>query len=746
MLDTSRRSAVCCAVLVIGVAGLLAGCGGRGTSQNNTGPGTLVITTSALAYGQVGKPYSATLAASGGTGHYTWALSSGSLPGGLSLDAPSGAISGTPTAPMALTQLAFTVTDSGATAQSKTLALAISPANITVTVSPVRAGLTLQQSLALTATTNDEGGVSWSITPAGGTFSAGSSLTGVGVQLTAPAAPGVYLVSATSVTDGSVKAQVSVGVTDLAGVYTYHNDLARDGVNAQEYALTPANVTTASFGKLFSCTVDGAVYAQPLWVANLKFGAVMHNVVFVATQHDGLFAFDADKSPCQQLWKANLIDTAHGAAAGETTVPAGTADYLVGSGPPSDITPEVGVTGTPVIDPVAGILYVVSKSVDSGRSNFYQRLHAIDLVTGNEKPGSPVTISASFPNSIGGSVPYSARNQNQRPGLAFVNSTVYVASGSHDDTPPWYGWILGYTYNGSAFAQSARLNVAPNASESGIWMSGGAPSVDSAGHLYVITGNGAFDVTNTSGPTNDYGDSFLQLSGALAVSSWFTPSDQDTNNTQDRDFGAGGSALVLNQNTGSPQHLVVGGGKDGQLYLLDGDNMGGFGDTQARQNFPLGHPIFATGAFWNNTLYINPISSAMLALAFNPTTKLFATTPSSTGPAGATLGFPGATPSLSASGPASNGIVWAIDSHNYCTAPATTCLPAVLHAFDASNLATELWNSAAVAGDAAGNAVKFTVPTVANGKVYVGTRGNNSGGTFGSTSISGELDVYGLKP
>jgi hypothetical protein len=746
MLVMSSRAAALQACTLAILTLLLAACSGHGSSHGSTPPGTLVITTSALANGQVGKPYSSKLAASGGTAPYTWTLGAGSLPAGLALDAASGTISGTPTAIAARLALTFTVTDAAAGAHSATLPLAISPATLTLTVAPARAGLTLQQALSLAASTNDEAGVSWSIAPAGGSFSASSSLNGAAVQLTAPAAPGVYTVSATSLTDASVKAQVSIGVTDLTGVFTYHNDLARDGVNAQEYALTPANVNSGSFGKLFSCTVDGAVYAQPLWVASLKIGTVMHNVVFVATQHDGLFAFDADQSPCLQLWKANLIDSTHGAAAGETTVPAGTADFLVGAGPPSDITPEVGVTGTPVIDPARGILYVVSKSVDAGRANFYQRLHAIDLTTGNEMPGSPVAVSASYATAGGASVSYSARNQNQRPGLALINSTVYIASGSHDDVPAWYGWIIGYSYNGSAFTRSAALNVSPNLAESGIWMSGGAPSVDSAGHLYVITGNGGFNVTNSSGPTNDYGDSFLQLTGALAVSSWFTPSSQDQDNLLDRDFGAGGSALVLNQNTGAPQHLVVGGGKDGILYLLDGDAMGGFGDPQSRQNISLSHGIFATGAFWNNTLYINPVSSPMLALAFNPTTKMFATTPVATGPASATLSWPGATPSVSASGPASNGIIWAIDSHNYCTAPATTCLPAVLHAFDATNLATELWNSSTVPADAAGNAVKFTVPTVANGKVYVGTRGNNTGGTFGSTTVSGQLDVYGLKP
>jgi hypothetical protein len=199
---------------------------------------------------------------------------------------------------------------------------------------------------------------------------------------------------------------------------------------------------------------------------------------------------------------------------------------------------------------------------------------------------------------------------------------------------------------------------------------------------------------------------------------------------------------VLNLSTG-PQHLVIGGGKDGMLYLLNGDSMGGSGDPNAWQYFSLGYPIFETAAFWNNTLYIAPVGAPMLAYAFNTSTNLFNTTPTSQ--SAAIFGFPGSTPSVSAGG-TGNGILWAVDPTNYCTGGAPACAPAVLHAYSATNLATELWNSSMVGADAAGNAVKFTVPTVANGKVYVGTRGNNTGGVFGSTSISGELDVYGLKP
>jgi hypothetical protein len=649
--------------------------------------------------------------------------------------------------------LVLLVSACGGGGSKSTPSTANPPAPITLSISPGRAGITIGQKLPLAATTNDPAGVTWSVSPAGGAFAPATSANGATVSFTAPSTAGVYTVTAKSVTDATQSASIAVGVTDLAGVYTYHNDLARDGANTHEYALTPANVNSGSFGKLFSCSVDGAIYAQPLWVANLTVSGAAHNVVFVATQHDSLFAFDADASPCSKLWSVSLIDSAHGGTANESPVPSGGTGALVGNGA-GDLTPEVGITGTPVIDPARAILFVVSKSMSPGGGAFYQRLHAIDLASGAEKPGSPLTIAATYPGAGdgGATVTFNARTQNQRAALALVNGTVYVAWGSHEDKGPFYGWLLGYGYNGSSLNLSNVLNAAPDGGDAGIWMSGSAPAADAAGNLYVLTGNGSFNAANAAPPDRDYGDSFLQLSPALTVLQYFTPTNQQSDRNYNNDFGAGGATVLAELPAGSVvRHLAVAGGKDGNLYVLNLDALDGFGDQHAWQELSVGTEgdlnadtpgvIFCAPAIWNNRLYLAGATQPLAAYAFSPPTAKLTAQETSAG----AFGYPGTTPSISATG-TTNGIVWALDNGKYCTDASPGCGPAVLHAYDAGNLGTELWNSALSSADAAGNAVKFVVPTIANGKVYVGTRGNNTGGALGSTSVAGELDVYGLKP
>lgn len=605
---------------------------------------------------------------------------------------------------------------------------------ISVSITPTQSGLTLSQTLPFTATvTNDVGaaGVTWS--SSGGTLT-GQTLTAATFSSTTA---GSFTITATSNVDNTQSASATIGVTNLSGIYTYHNDLSRDGVNSQEYALTTTNVAAATFGKLFSCTTDGPIYAQPLWVGNLRIGGGTHNVVFVATVHDTVFAFDADARPCVTYWAKSLLGS------GEVWL-----SYSdVGA---TDIYPDIGIIGTPVIEPLTNTIYVVAKSKTSGTNctpatSCFQRLHALSLIDGSEQYAGPVSITSAISvpgtgdGSSGGNVAFNTLTQNQRPGLALSGGVVYVTWASHGDNQPYHGWVLGY--NETTLALVATLNCNPNGSDSGIWMSGGAPAADSSGNLYFLTGNGTFDA-NTGG--SDYGDSTVKLStsGGLAVAGYFTPADQLSLEDNDTDHGAGGAAILVDQPVGAPvQHLVIGGGKEGNMFLLNRDNMGGYGgnftpnDSNAVQKFSIGSGIFSTASFFNNGLYVAGIGASLQVFAFNTTTGQF--NPSSTSQSPTSFGFPGATPSISALGTA-NAIVWAIDNSQYCTGGSAWCGPAVLHAYDATNLATELWNSSQTQGDAAGNAVKFTVPTVANGKVYIGTQGNDT--------IPGELDIYGLKP
>ena len=534
-------------------------------------------------------------------------------------------------------------------------------------------------------------------------------------------------------------ASATTSGADNAGVFTHRNDNFRTGQNPNETVLAPANVTPATFGKLFACAVDGEVYAQPLYVANFAIAGGTHNVVFVATQNDSVFAFDADASPCVQYWQKSFLGT------GVTTVPPGD------TGETGDINTQIGITGTPVIDPATGTLYVVAKTKETAGTGcsdtspcYFQRLHALDLATGNEKFNGPANISSAItvPGSGDrdstcpappGSVAFCPLRESQRPGLLLLNGKVYVAWASHGDITPYHGWVIGYAAADLAQAPVV-FNTTPDGGLGGIWMSGTGPAADADGNIYLITGNGTFD---TAAPRTNYGDSFIRLSPAsgLSVADFFTPANQSNLNDGDLDLGSGG-AIVLPDSAGSPAHphLLIGGDKQGVLYVIDRDNMTGFnpdGD-QILQTVPItAGPacticrIFSTPAFWEGKLYVVAVRDVLKQ--YTVANGVLSALPALQ--AGDTFGFPGATPAISSNG-AANGIVWALDTSNNGTHGSVSG-PAILFAYDATNL-NKLYSSPASGAEAAGNAVKFTVPTVANGKVYVGTQT--------------ELSVFGLLP
>jgi hypothetical protein len=495
------------------------------------------------------------------------------------------------------------------------------------------------------------------------------------------------------------------GAPTPVSVLTYHNDLARTGQNLSETALTPTNVSSSTFGKLGFLTTTGSVHAEPLYVPNLTIGGSAHNVLFVATEADRVYAFDADTFA--QLWQVSLLGS------GETT----SDDRGC-----SDFSPEIGAMATPVIDPAAGAdgtIFLAAMSKDSS-GNYYQRVHALDLTTGAEQPGSPATVQASYPNTSGGTT-FDPGQYSERAALLLLNGVVYTTWTSHCDDTPYTGWVMGYSE--STLQPTMLLNVTPNGKQGAIWMSGGGPAADSSGYIYFLDANGTFDTTlnGTGFPINaDFGNSFLKLStagGTLSVADYFTMSDTGTESSGDEDLGAGGAVVLpdLQNSAGSTVHLAVGAGKDGNIYVVNRDSMGKFSpnnDDAIYQEIDRALTGGAsstpgTPAYFNNTVYYGGSGDALKA--FPITNAKLATSAASNSPE--QFGFPGATPGISANG-ALNGIVWAIENGS----------TAVLRAYDANNLATEFYNS----NQAANNRDQFTdghfvTPMISNGKVYAGT-------------------------
>jgi len=496
-------------------------------------------------------------------------------------------------------------------------------------------------------------------------------------------------------------------------VVTYHYDNARTGANTNETVLTPANVASTNFGQIFNLPVDGYVYAEPLVVTNLTIpGKGTHDVVFVATEHDSVYAFDANSNG-PPLWQVSFTNP----AAGITTVNSATD---LGCG---DLIPEVGITSTPVIDLTSGTIYVCAKTkqVTNSVTSFHHKLHALSLTNGAEKFGGPVEVTATVAGtgdgSSGGLVTFDPLSQFNRLALLLNQGVVYVGSAGHCDDPPYHGWLLGY--GAQTLTLSNVFNADPNGSDAGFWEGGGGPAVDASNNIYLMTGNGTFDAATN----NDYGDSFIKLAttNGLQLVDFFTPYNQALMNSTDHDLGSGGQVVLPDDaGGGTTNHLLVGAGKEGAIYLINRDNMGHY--NPANDNaivqviyYALGSSLgsFDTPVYFNHTLYYLGVKDVLKAFAI--TNAQIGPTPIGQGPTA--FGFPGATPSLSAAG-TSNAIVWALETDAYKTNG-----PSVLHAYNATNVALELFNSgSAGTRDLPGGAVKFTVPTVANGKVYVGAQ------------------------
>ncbi len=496
-------------------------------------------------------------------------------------------------------------------------------------------------------------------------------------------------------------------------VITSQYDNARTGANLNETKLTPRNVNVQHFGRIFTSKVDGDVYAQPLFLGGVEIpGKGRHDVLFIATEHDSVYAFDAYGNPSTPLWQASFLKN------GLTTVPARDANCPF-------ISPEIGITSTPVIDPDSGTLYVLARTRDGSGflANVYaQRLHALAVTTGVEKFGGPVEIRASMSGSgtgsSGGKLSFNPLRDNPRAALLLNRGIVYLTWASACDVGPYHGWVMAY--GARSLKQEAVFNASPDADDSGIWEGDTGPAADKAGNVFLATGNGRFDAAKAG---RDYGDSLLKLNGeSLKLSDYFAPYNAANLDANDSDLGSGGPMLLPDQ-SGAYPHLAVVEGKGGVLYLVDRDHMGHWqpgNNGHAVQTIAVPSGVFGSMAYWNHYVYVLSDGDAL---------RQFAVMDGKLSPKAAS-GFPGvsATPTLSANG-MSDGIVWLLRSKAW-NAPDQ---PAALYAYDAANVAHELYNSEQNAGrDRPGRALRFNIPTVVNGHVYVGTKH--------------EVDVYGLLP
>jgi hypothetical protein len=510
-------------------------------------------------------------------------------------------------------------------------------------------------------------------------------------------------------------------------VLTQHNDNARTGQNTNETLLNTSNVNVNDFGLVFSLPVQGQVYAQPLYVPNVTINGTTHNVLIVATEQEYVYAFDAD-APAAPLWTASLVDTLHGANPDETAV-LGLTELGC-----KDLQPYVGITSTPAIDPVAGTIYVEAKSTDG--TNYFHRLHALDLTTGAEKSQGPAVITATVAGtgdgSTNGQLIFDSFHELNRPGLLLLNGTIYVGFASHCDFSPYHGWL--FAYDAATLAQQSVLLTTPNGGMGGFWQSGAGIATDPTGNIYISSGNGTFDTANV--PPTELGDTLMKLGtagGQLSLKDYFTPSDEGCLSTKDLDLGSGG-VLVLPEQPGANPHILVAAGKEGAIYVVNRDQLtAGNAHFENSNDCTTDDPeilgesgpgaigrMFGLPAYWNNTLYFMGAYHVMRSIPIVNGLPNFSQITNNT----TTIPYPGATPSVSSNGTtAGSAILWVLDTSQYGPPSATPPGPAVLHAFDATNINTELWNSTQAPNnrDAAGNAVKFAVPTVVSGKVFIGT-------------------------
>jgi hypothetical protein len=602
------------------------------------------------------------------------------------------------------------------------------PPSTTVAITPNQLSLTSNQKEQFQATISGiaSSNVTWSVDAIiGGNATVGTiSTSGL---YASPKRAGTHTVMATSIATPTENANVPVFVINDGGVFTQHNDNLRTGRNLNETVLSPANVNQTQFGKLGHFKVDGFVYAQPLYVEGVSTPSQgTHNIVYVATENDSVFAIDADSET--QLWKTSFINPPN-----VTTIPA--TDLIAGSA--GNLIPQIGITSTPVIDPSLGAIFVVAATKEyqsgSGTYQWVQRLHALSLSTGAELSNSPVVIEASVPGSgegaSSGTISFNALLENQRPGLLLLDGVIYISWAAFNDQNPFHGWVMGYSE--TTMQQVAVFNTTPNAREGGIWQSGIGTAADAEGNIYVATGNGTFDA-NLGG--TDYSDSFLRLttSSGIAVADYFSPYNQGIMGVDDLDLGSGG-VLLLPSQPGPIPNLLIGGGKTGSLYLANRNDLGGYGpgsdnivqELENVLNVPGSTTVGLRGgpAYWNGQVYVSGAGDTVKD--FELSEGLLSTFPLSQ--SSSANGYPGTTPSVSSNGPV-NGIVWTLETDGF-----VKNTPAILHAYDALNLGDELYNSTmAGSRDTAGAAVKFTVPTIVNGKVFVPTQT--------------ELDFYGLLP